>query len=116
MSAPAPIDTARLRKLPSHFAWVDRRLRAWLPSMSWQEMALCFFLHLAADRNGVSFYADLTMARILGMREGEVVHARLSLRGKGLIAYRFPYYQVLEVPCSTPNTGPKPVACDTPRA
>lgn len=115
MSETAPIDTARLRKLPPHFAWVDRRLRAWLPRLSWQEMALCLFLHLAADRNGLSFYADPTIARTLGMTESEVVHTRVALAAKGLIAYRFPFYQVLEVPCSTPNAGPRPVACERQR-
>jgi len=90
-----PVDPARVRTLPRHFAWVDHRLRARLRARSLEEMALLFFLHLAADKTGCSFWADRTIATQLGLREGEVVHARLGLVAKGLIAYRYPLSQLL---------------------
>lgn len=91
----APVDPARVRTLPRHFAWLDHRLRERLPELSLEEIALLFFLHLAADRTGCSFWADTTIAKKLRVREGEVVHARVELVAKGLIAYRYPLYQVL---------------------
>ncbi len=96
-----PLDLGRLRQVPGHFAWVDHRVREHLPTLTLEEIALYFFLHVAADRYGLSFYADSTLARLLGMTESQVAHARVGLGAKELITYRFPLYQLLEVPCPT---------------
>lgn len=90
-----PVDPARVRTLPRHFAWVDHRLRDRLQALSLEEIALVFFLHLAADKYGLSFWSDATIARKLGLREGDVNQARYRLVDKGLIAYRYPLYQIL---------------------
>lgn len=90
-----PVDPDRVRTLPPHFAWVDHRLRDRLGDLSLEEMALVFFLHLAADKHGLSFWSDATIARKLGLREGDINQARYRLVQKGLIAYRYPLYQVL---------------------
>ncbi len=90
-----PVDPARVRTLPRHFAWVDHRLRDRLRDLSLEEIALVFFLHLAADKHGLSFWSDATIARKLGLREGDVNQARSRLITKGLIAYRYPLYQIL---------------------
>lgn len=74
-----------------------------LPHLTLEEMALLFFLHIAADRYGLSFYADHTLAERLGLTESQVARARIGLGEKDLIAYRFPLYQLLEVPCPTPS-------------
>jgi len=99
MSAPfpdrEPVDPAQVRALPPHFAWADHRLRDVLHRLTLQEIALLFFLHLAADRNGCSFWADSTIAKKLDLPEGEVVRARQGLLQKGFVAYRFPLHQVL---------------------
>jgi hypothetical protein len=90
-----PVDPSRVRRPPRHFAWVDHRLRDRLHSLSLEEIALLFFLHLAADRNGCSFFSDPTLARKLSLREGDVIEARHGLIRRGLVAYRFPLYQIL---------------------
>lgn len=90
-----PVDPTRLRTLPRHFAWIDHRLRDRLRELSLEEMAVLFFLHLAADRHGLSFWADATLARQLRLREGDIIQARFHLVAKGLIAYRYPLYQLL---------------------
>jgi hypothetical protein len=90
-----PVDPERVRSLPRHFAWVDHRLRDYLHALSLEEIALLFFLHLAADKTGCSFWSDSTIAKRLGLREGHVVSARHGLLGKRLVAYRFPLYQIL---------------------
>lgn len=94
-----PLDPTRLRQVPSHFAWVDHRVREHLSTLTLEEIALYFFLHVAADRYGLSFYADSTLARLLGLSEGQVAQARVGLGAKGFITYRYPLYQLLEVPC-----------------
>jgi hypothetical protein len=90
-----PIDRARMRVMPPHFAWADHRLRDRLHTLTLEEMALLFFLHLAADKNGCCFWADSTLAKKLSLREGELIQARYGLIHKGLILYRFPLYQLL---------------------
>jgi hypothetical protein len=89
------VDPARVRTLPAHFAWIDHRLRERLRELSLEEIALLLFLHLAADRAGCSFWADATIAKKLGLREGDVIQARFRLVAKGLVAYRDPLYQLL---------------------
>jgi hypothetical protein len=90
-----PVDPTRVRTLPCHFAWVDHRLRDRLRALSLEEIALLFFLHLAADKRGLSFWSDATIARKLPLGEGDVLQARFGLVAKGLVAYRYPLYQLL---------------------
>jgi hypothetical protein len=97
-----PIDAARVRKLPPHFAWADHRLRDVIGTLTLEETALLFFLILAADKNGCSYWGDAALAKKLRLREGLVVSARAGLIGRGLIAYRYPLYQLLPLPETTP--------------
>jgi len=90
-----PVDPARVRSLPKHFAWIDHRIRDHLGRLSLEEIALLFFLHLAADRLGCSFWSDTTIARRLGLEVGAVTEARIGLVRKGLVAFRYPLYQLL---------------------
>jgi hypothetical protein len=94
----APLDPGRLRRLPPHFAWADHRLRDCLGRLSLEEIALLFFLHLAADPSGCSFWADATLARKLRLKEGDIIQARFSLVNKGFILYQYPRYQLLDPP------------------
>jgi hypothetical protein len=90
-----PVDPERVRTLPRHFAWVDHRLRDYLRALSLEEIALLFFLHLAADKSGCSFWSDPAIAKRLGVQSGQVTEARLGLVRKGFVAYRYPLYQLL---------------------
>ena len=90
-----PVDPTRVRTLPGHFAWIDHRLRDRLRELSLEEMALLLFLHLASDKSGLSFWSDATIARKLHLGEGDVIQARFRLVAKGLVAYRYPLYQIL---------------------
>jgi hypothetical protein len=90
-----PVDPTRVRTLPRHFAWVDHRLRDRLRALSLEEIALLVFLHLAADKRGLSFWSDAIIARKLPLSEGNVIQARFRLVARGLVAYRYPLYQLL---------------------
>lgn len=98
----APIDPTRVRALPKHFAWIDHRLRERLKELTLEEMALLFFLHLAADRNGCCFWSDAGLGRKLNLKEGDVIQARFALVHRGLIAYRYPLFQLM--PLEEPAT------------
>jgi hypothetical protein len=90
-----PVDPTRVRPLPRHFAWVDHRLRDRLRALRLEDIALLLFLHLAADRHGLSFWSDATIARKLSLSEGEIVQARGRLVAGGFVLYRAPLYQLL---------------------
>ena len=90
-----PVAPTRVRTLPRHFAWLDHRLRERLRELSLEEIALLVFLHLAADKHGLSFWSDATIARKLHLSEGDVIEARFRLVAKSLVAYRYPLYQLL---------------------
>lgn len=90
-----PVSPERVRTLPAHFAWVDHRLRDHLARLSLEEIALLFFLHLAADKSGCSYWSDSAAAKRLGIATGQVTAARLGLVRKGFVAYRYPLYQIL---------------------
>jgi len=93
-----PLDPRRVRRLVRPFAWVDVRLRHRLKDLDLVEIALLFFLHLAADRHGCSFWSDAAIARHLGLSEEEVTEARLALVRRGLVLYRYPLFQLLPFP------------------
>jgi len=97
-----PIDPARVRKIPSHFAWADHRPRDVIGTLTLEETAPLFFLHLAADKNGGSYRGDAALAKKPRLREGLVVSARAGLIAHGLVAYRYPLYQLLPLPEATP--------------
>ena len=97
-----PVDPTHVRTLPRHFAWVDHRLRDRLRALRLEDIALLFFLHLAADRHGLSFWSDAMIARKLSLDEGAIVQARTRLVAQGLVVYRHPLYQLLPLSDAQP--------------
>jgi len=96
-----PIDSTRIRRLPAAgFGWIDRRFvrEGHIEDLPREATILYFFLVAVGDGEGLSFYADPTIARILKLDHSELLHARTHLIKAGLIAYRYPLYQVLALP------------------
>lgn len=94
-----PLDSKRLRRVPSQFSWVDHRLvRTRLLSgsdtCSW---ALYLFLVTVADEQGLSYYSPRTICEHLSVDAQSLSHARAQLLERGLIAWRSPLYQVLDL-------------------
>lgn len=88
----------KVRTLPRRFSWVDQRLarEGHMKEMTPQGGVLYLFLTAVADREGVSWYSAESIRRLTGLTElGE---ARKCLVRLGLLAYRDPYYQLLELP------------------
>ena len=92
----------RVRRPPADgFSWVDRRfLREFAARLSGDAVFLYFFLAAVSDKQGLSFYADSTIAVRLRMSEGTLVRAREELIDFDLIAYQPPLTQVLSLPVS----------------
>jgi len=76
---------------------------------------LYFFLSAVADKHGVSFYADSTVAASLGMTLPALISARGELLARDLIAHETRFTQVLSLPppeprrSAAPGQGPMPL-------
>ena len=90
----------RVRRPPTDgWSWIDRRfVRDFAPRLSREAIVLYFFLAAVADKDGLSFYHDATVAGRLRLREESVVCAREELIREDLVAYRTPLTQVLSLP------------------
>ena len=100
MKAPLPIVADRVRKIPGSFSWIDRRIVTdnFLVYLSKDEIALYFFLVTVSNRVGVSFYGPARICRQIGLTREELQRATRVLEELDLVAFRFPFYQVLALP------------------
>ena len=106
-----PIVAERLRRVPPQFSWVDHRLirDGHIAGHSAGALALYLFLIAVADADGLSWYSDAAMCRCLPLSVTELAAAREELRRGGLVAYRRPLYQVLDLaPAAAPSGGNAP--------
>jgi len=90
----------RLRRPPaSGWSWVDRRvLREHGDYLSRDAILLYLFLAAVADRHGLSFYSDNTLASRLRLTVPVLAQAREELLERDLIAHQLPLVQVLSLP------------------
>jgi hypothetical protein len=95
----------RLRSVPKAFSWVDHRLvrERHISRCSHEALALYLLLVTVADAEGLSYYSDPAVGRLLDMSASTLSSARADLCRVGLIAYRKPLYQVLSL--DTPEAG-----------
>ena len=95
----------RLRQVPAQFSWIDQRLvrenflRRGQPG-AW---ALYLVLVIVADAQGLSYYSETTLSRLLQLDPAQLAQARQQLVEADLVAYHPSLYQVLALP-------PAPVA------
>ena len=87
----------RLRRVPAQFSWVDQRLvrEGYLERCDAPALALYLLLVTVADAQGLSYYGDATICRLLSLAPEHLERARRDLIVTGLIAYQRPLYQVL---------------------
>jgi hypothetical protein len=98
----------RLRRVPAQFSWIDHRLvrHRHICRCSHQALALYLFLVTVGDGQGLSYYSDVTLARMLSLDPMALARAREELINTRLIAYRCPLYQVLALDPSPPPAQP----------
>ena len=99
-----PISLAKLRHVPRQFSWVDQRLvrERYIDQLTPESCALYLFLVTVADAQGLSYYADRSLAQRLSFSDARLCQARQALIQQGLIAYRPPLYQVLALGAPEP--------------
>lgn len=102
-----PLVCNRIRKIDGSFAWIGHRfLRCgFFTSLSHDELLLYFFLVLAADRQGISYYHYDKICSLLCLSLDDYIVARDQLIDKDLIAFDGTFFQVLSLPQS-PVTVP----------
>ena len=102
-----PISWVKLRRVPRQFSWVDQRVvrERSIDQLTPEACALYLFLVTVADAQGLSYYADGSLAQRLSLSAPLLRQARQALIEQGLVAYRRPLYQVLAL--GTPEPAPK---------
>ena len=89
----------RLRRVPQQFSWVDHRLvrDGHITGVSHEGLSLYLLLVTVSDADGLSYYSDKAVCRLLNMETAVLSRARKALRDVELIAYKRPLYQVLSL-------------------
>ena len=103
----------RLRKVPPQFSWVDQRLvrQGYVQRCDHAALALYLVLVTVADAQGLSYYSDASLERMLRFGHAGLCAARSALARAGLLVYQKPLYQVLSLeqperlPMSAPRSG-----------
>jgi hypothetical protein len=106
----------RLRQVPHQFSWIDHRLvrDRHTSRCSADALALYLFLVTVADGQGLSYYGDGAVCRLLPLDVAALFRARQELIANHLIAYERPLYQVLALPASGPSRSPAQTPVPTP--
>jgi hypothetical protein len=102
----------RLRRVPPQFNWVDHRLvqDKRICHCSAQALALYLFLVIVADAEGLSYYSDGSISRMLPLDGPALACARQELIAAQLIAYQKPLYQVLSLDAPAPPRQSQPLS------
>jgi hypothetical protein len=105
----------RIRRIQGGFSFIPHRFLTggFLASLTPHELLLYFFLVLAGDRNGISFYSYDKICTLLQTSLDRYITARDDLIDKDLIAFDGTIFQVLELPDKPiveSKTEPEPAA------
>jgi len=105
------LDPDRVRRIDGGFSFIPHRFlsEGFLAALSQKELRLYFFLVLASDRYGLSFYSYDTTCTLLELTVDQYIEARGGLIRKDLIAFDGAIFQVLALP-------QKPILKSNPKA
>ncbi len=94
------INIQRIRRIKGGFSFIPHRFltHGFLGSLEQHELILYIFFVLAADRFGMSYYADESISKLTHLDLDELKLARNALLDRDLICFQDPFTQVLELP------------------
>lgn len=97
----------RLRRIPGQFSWIDQRLvrDRYLQQCDHGALALYLVLVTVADAEGLSYYSEPTLERMLNMEHGQLLNARRQLCQAGMLVYEKPLYQILSLELPLESSG-----------
>ena len=98
------LNSKRIRRIKGGFSFIPHRFltEGFLAALNPKQLLLYFFLVLAADRNGLSFYSYDSICSLLRMSFDQYIKARDALIEKELIDFDGTIFQVLELPATPP--------------
>ena len=104
------LNRERIRRIDGGFAFIPHRFLTdgFLSDLNPPQQQLYFFLVLAADRHGLSFYSYDAICSRLQMSVEQYIEARNFLIEKDLIAFDGTIFQVLDLPRNQPKKTPPP--------
>jgi hypothetical protein len=90
----------RIRRIRGGFSFIPHRFLTdgFLASLDPHELLLYFFLVMAGDRNGISFYSYDKTCTLLQITLDRYIIARDNLIDKELIDFDGTFFQVLDLP------------------
>ena len=107
------LDARRIRRINGGFSFIPHRFLTdgFLSALDPDQLLLYFFLVLAGDRYGLSFYGCDSICGRLKMSIDRYLQARDALIENDLIAFDGTLFQVLDLPpASTPPS--RALGCD----
>ena len=108
------LDPQRIRRIDSGFSFIPHRFLTggFVSALAPGELLLYFFLVLASDKNGLSYYSYETICSHLKMPLEAYLQARDALIKYDLLAFDGTIFQVLELPDTAPAPKPRESAID----
>jgi len=109
------LNPERIRCIDGGFSFIPHRFLTggFLSALNPQQQLLYFFLVLAADRNGLSFYSYDAICSLLRMSLDQYIKARDTLIETDLIDFDGTIFQVLKLPAVPPACEPNPTGHST---
>ena len=104
------LNPRRIRRIDGGFSFIPHRFLTdgFLSALDSDQLLLYFFLVLAGDRNGLSFYSYDSICNFLQFSLEQYLQARDALIEKDLIDFDGTIFQVLELPSVVPAPRQKP--------
>ncbi len=102
------LNAQRIRRIDGGFSFIPHRFLTggFLSALDPHQLILYFFLVLAGDRHGLSFYSYDSICNLLQMSMDQYLQARNALIEKDLLAFDGTIFQVLDLPSEPPAPRP----------
>ena len=101
------LNDQRIRRIDGGFSFIPHRFLTdgFLSALDPHQLLLYFFLVLAGDRYGLSFYSYDSICSLLQMSMDQYLQARNALIQKDLIDFDGTIFQVLDLPRVAPTSN-----------
>ena len=101
------LNAQRVRRIDGGFSFIPHRFLTdgFLSALDPHQLLLYFFLVLAGDRHGLSFYSYDSICSLLQMSMDQYLQARDALIKKDLIEFDGTIFQVLDLPLVAPTSS-----------
>ena len=111
------LNAERIRRIDGGFSFIPHRFLTdgFLSALDPHQLLLYFFLVLAGDRYGLSFYSYDSICNLLQMSMDQYLQARHALIEEDLIDFDGTIFQVLDLPEVAPASRPQSRASDLDR-